>query len=187
MGTHVDDQVDQDNPVGIDLDEGVTTTTTFTGNGTRTNTHMRRLISFMGILRMSECVLSLIGFASMTGAGSNLTVALAYTLGANVIVFTYTSILVLLYLLHRVQARIYKLPIYELCSNIVSFIVIFIASIVGAISCSNVCSSQYTSGEKSAIEASIVFTWLTGGVLVVSTLKIMLERSVMIQLVIRDK
>jgi len=112
----------------------------------------------------------------MCGAGSHLTVGLAYTLGANVITFTYASILVILYL-----------PIYELYTNIIVLIVLFVAGIVGPIDCTNYCSSQFTSGQRSAIEASIVFTWLTGCVLVTSTLKLLLERSVIIKFAIRDK
>jgi len=202
MGSsHIDDEMDKGSmngpsasDVGVDIavykqqQPAVVESTAPTSGGTSgVNTHIHRLLSFLGILRMSECALSLIGFTCMCGAGSDLTVALAYTMGANIIVFTYTSILVLLYVLQRIQGRIYKLPIYELCSNIICFLLIFIAAIVGPIACSNVCSSQYTSGQRSAIEASIVFTWLTGCVLVLSTLKIMLERSVKIELAIRDK
>jgi len=203
MGTHVDDedtQLEKDmhgpSPTNIGIDVGAAahndnavtrTNTSGVGNTSGTNTHIHRLISLIGILRMSECALSLIGFTAMCAAGSHLTVGLAYTLGANVIVFTYTSILVMLYLLHKAQAKIYKLPIYELCTNIVVFIVLVIAGIVGPIDCSNYCSSEYTSGERSAIEASIVFTWVTCCVLVISTLKLMLERSVIINFAVRDK
>jgi len=193
QGTHVDDKGLSPTAIDIDVDDthsnnAVTSTRrSQVSNTSRTNTHMHRLISFIGILRMCECALSLIAFTTMCGAGSYLTVGLAYTLGANVIAFTYTSILVILYLLRRVQAKIYKLPIYELCTNIVVLIVLFVAGIVGPIDCSNYCSSEYTSGERSAIEASIVFTWLTGCVLVTSTLKLMLERSVIINFAIRDK
>jgi len=189
---HVDDKGIPVSPTAIDIDIDATHSTNGVTSGKRsntprTNTHIHRVLSFIGILRMCECALSLIGLTTMCGAGSYLTVGLAYTLGANVIAFAYTSTLVILYLLHRVQARIYRLPIYELCTNLVVLIVLCVAGIVGPIDCTNYCSVKYTSGERSAIEASIVFTWLTGCVLVTSTLKLLLERSVILHLAIRDK
>jgi len=114
------------------------------------------IASFLGILRIIQWVFSLIAFACMAGRDTSqvpLDAASAYLLAVNVIIFVYTSVLLVLYLMNRLGLS----PLWEFTLDFALWFAILGSASVVAGECNTFCNSSFKG--NGALLASIVFSF----------------------------